>query len=56
MDKEIFARINVISEKAMLNEATEEELKEYNNLMTLWNNSTHYNVFNLPEYFLYSTN
>ncbi|WP_448550270.1 hypothetical protein [Thalassotalea fusca] len=51
MDKEMFERLNYLSEKQYLEGFNNEEREEFTELLHAWNKSTHYNVFNLAEYF-----
>ena len=40
-----FERLNSLSEKAIGESATEDELKEFNQLLNEWNTSTELNLF-----------
>ena len=51
MTKEMFERLNYLSEKQHLDGFNSEERDEFSELLQAWNKSTHYNVFNLSEYF-----
>jgi len=44
MEIEEIERLNSLSEKAMLEIATHDELKELKRLLTIWNESTEYNL------------
>ncbi|MDX2368913.1 MAG: hypothetical protein QNK36_10990 [Colwellia sp.] len=44
MKKEEFERLNTLSEKAMENIATPNEIEEFNKLFTVWNESAEYNL------------
>jgi len=44
MEKEDFERLNTLSEKAINDIATPNELKEFSQLLTTWNESTEYNL------------
>lgn len=44
MKIEDFERLNSLSEKTMIEIATPEELKELQRLLTIWNESTEYNL------------
>jgi len=45
MDMEEFERLNTLSEKTLNETATPSELKELIILLTIWNTSTEYNLF-----------
>jgi len=45
MEKEDFERLNILTEKAMNDIATPNELKEFSQLLTTWNESAEYNLF-----------
>jgi len=44
MEKEDFERLNSLSEKAMIEIATPDEIKELQRLLTIWNELTEYNL------------
>ena len=44
MKKEDFERLNMLSEKAINDIATPNELKEFSQLLTTWNELTEYNL------------
>lgn len=44
MEMEGFDRLNALSEKAINDTLTPTELNEFNQLLTLWNKSTEYNL------------
>jgi hypothetical protein len=52
MEKEEFERLNTLSEKAINDTATPNELEEFNQLLIAWNEFTEYNLlqgFYLPS-------
>ncbi|MDX2367537.1 MAG: hypothetical protein QNK36_03905 [Colwellia sp.] len=44
METEEFERLNVLSEKAINDTATSDELEEFMKLLNVWNESTEYNL------------
>jgi hypothetical protein len=44
MKMEEFERMNSLSEKALIESATPNELQELKQLLTIWNESTEYNL------------
>lgn len=44
METDDFERLNTLSEKAMNDIATPNELKEFSQLLTTWNESIEYNI------------
>lgn len=44
METEEFERLNVLSEKAINDTATANELEEFSQLLIAWNESTEYNI------------
>lgn len=44
MEADDFERLNTLSEKAIDGIATPNELKEFNQLLTIWNESIEYNL------------
>ncbi len=45
MDKDKFERLNFLSEKALQNNATNDELKEFNKLHKEWTEPQEFNLF-----------
>jgi hypothetical protein len=44
MEKEDFERLNTLSQKAINDTVTTTELEEFKRLLTIWNDSTEYNM------------
>jgi hypothetical protein len=53
MTTEEFKRLNTLSEKAMANIATPNELEEFRQLLNIWSNSPKYNL--LQDFFSYNS-
>ncbi len=53
MKSEEFERLNTLSEKAINDIVTPNELKEFNQLLTAWSESVEYN--SLPGFCLYNS-